>query len=54
MIENLPNALTTRSGSGCVIVHVRVAGAPVLPAWSVAFTENECWPGESEEYEAGL
>ena len=37
--------LITRSGSGCAIVHECVAGAPALPAASVARTAKVWAPG---------
>jgi hypothetical protein len=38
---------TTRSGSGCAIVHACVAASPVFPAASVARTAKVCAPGWS-------
>ena len=45
---------TTRSGSGVTIVQLWVAGPLVLPAASVAVTENACEPTASAVYDAGL
>lgn len=49
-----PSAVITRSGRGGATDHECVAGAPVLPAASVARTANVCDPGASAECVRGL
>ena len=50
----LLNELTNRSGSGETMLQPWLAAWPVLPAASVARTENVCDPTTSDVYDAGL